>query len=386
MTIEIHHESLAAHISVVIVTFNSAGVLETCLASIPDGDNRDRRRQCVGRHRSCQNHRCPAQRPAHREPGQHRLRTRLQSRRGSRTHGLPVFSSIPTSRWQRTRSCICSAPRCANHPVSPSIPASWTHGRPVLKRRSILLPRSQFPRRQPPAEDREIPVLSGAAIFVRRSDFAAVEGFDPGIVLYHEDDDLSFRLRRDRGSLMYVHDAVIEHIGGRIGRKKHGHPVAQVFRNGQVADICRAKAQSAEYRVERLRVSCSAVSQSGQHPVGTQAGKTVGLFARNSRRASRTDRQNNENASSFPRRGMPPISAGQGVRMIPGWKLRRELKRLVGKVTFLPMSLLAIPLSTPYYDFIVSRKRTTTPRPIAGTGKDRGLRDLPAQRPLRNRI
>jgi len=47
--------------------------------------------------------------------------------------------------------------------------------------------------------------------------------------------------------------------------------------------------------------------------------------------------------------------------MIPAWKLRRELKRLVRKATFLPLSLLAIPLSTPYYDFIVSRKRTTSP-------------------------
>ena len=32
--------------------------------------------------------------------------------------------------------------------------------------------------------------------------------------MYHEDDDISIRLKDEIGSLMYVHNSVIKHIGG----------------------------------------------------------------------------------------------------------------------------------------------------------------------------
>ena len=66
-----------------------------------------------------------------------------------------------------------------------------------------------------PSADREVPVLSGAALFVRRADFEAVGGFDPQIFLYHEDDDLSLRLSAERGPLVFVRDALVRHQGGR---------------------------------------------------------------------------------------------------------------------------------------------------------------------------
>lgn len=88
-------------------------------------------------------------------------------------------------------------------------------GRPYFKRSSVLLPRAaHLPRGWPPA-DRRVPVLSGAALLVRRVDFAAVGGFDPAIFLYHEDDDLSLRLATARGALMFVRDALVRHQGGR---------------------------------------------------------------------------------------------------------------------------------------------------------------------------
>ncbi len=87
-------------------------------------------------------------------------------------------------------------------------------GKPYFKRRSSLLPsRASMPRGWP-AADREVSVLSGAALFVRRADFEAVGGFDPIIFLYHEDDDLSLRLAA-RGPLMFIRGAEVWHQGGR---------------------------------------------------------------------------------------------------------------------------------------------------------------------------
>ncbi len=87
------------------------------------------------------------------------------------------------------------------------------NGAPAFKRTCHLLPRSDWmPRGQPPA-DCALPVLSGAALFVRRADFEAVGGFDPNIFLFFEDDDLSLRLRK-RGKLMFIRDALVQHTGG----------------------------------------------------------------------------------------------------------------------------------------------------------------------------
>lgn len=87
-------------------------------------------------------------------------------------------------------------------------------GRPILKRRSDLVERRKWLAHRGLTQDTVVPVLSGAALFVRRSDFDAIDGFDPEIFLFFEDDDLSVRLSAARGNLMYVNSAKIEHIGG----------------------------------------------------------------------------------------------------------------------------------------------------------------------------
>ena len=88
-------------------------------------------------------------------------------------------------------------------------------GRPYFKRRSVLLSRRDWMARGWPESDREVSVLSGAALMVRKADFDAVGGFDPNIFLYHEDDDLSLRLRAQRGPVMFIHDAAVRHAGGQ---------------------------------------------------------------------------------------------------------------------------------------------------------------------------
>ena len=87
-------------------------------------------------------------------------------------------------------------------------------GKQSFKRRSVLLARSEWMSRTSPSSDREVSVLSGAAIFIKKENFMKVSGFDENIFLYHEDDDISIRLKDEIGSLMYVHNSVIKHIGG----------------------------------------------------------------------------------------------------------------------------------------------------------------------------
>ncbi|WP_138934799.1 glycosyltransferase family 2 protein [Roseovarius arcticus] len=87
-------------------------------------------------------------------------------------------------------------------------------GTAILKRRSDLVPRRAWLPRSALTHDTVVPILSGAALFVRRDDFDAVGGFDPRIFLFFEDDDLSVRLSETRGNLMYVHDARVRHVGG----------------------------------------------------------------------------------------------------------------------------------------------------------------------------
>ena len=90
------------------------------------------------------------------------------------------------------------------------------NGRQSFRRGSKIKPSERL-KSGPPRADAEVPVLAGSAIFVRRSVFAKIGGFDPAIFLYHEDDDISLRMREE-GPLMYCHDARVIHLSG------HGSP------------------------------------------------------------------------------------------------------------------------------------------------------------------
>ena len=63
-----------------------------------------------------------------------------------------------------------------------------------------------------PHADKELTHLVGSAMFVRRSDYEAVGGFDENIFLYHEDDELSRRMLAQRGPVMFVRDAFVTHL------------------------------------------------------------------------------------------------------------------------------------------------------------------------------
>ncbi|MDE0005574.1 MAG: glycosyltransferase family 2 protein [Rhodospirillaceae bacterium] len=96
-------------------------------------------------------------------------------------------------------------------------------------RRSSPISRSRpKPPRGWPSSDRKVPVLSGSALLVSKRNFDAVGGFDPEIFLYCEDDDLCLRLEASCGPLMFIRNArVIHHLGGletlRLKGRSFGH-------------------------------------------------------------------------------------------------------------------------------------------------------------------
>ena len=86
-------------------------------------------------------------------------------------------------------------------------------GKEEFKRRSVLLNRKKW-MKGPPSDIAEISIMGGAAIFLKKEIFIRVGGFDENIFLFHEDDDLSLRLKAQIGPLVYVPNAKIVHIGG----------------------------------------------------------------------------------------------------------------------------------------------------------------------------
>jgi N-acetylglucosaminyl-diphospho-decaprenol L-rhamnosyltransferase len=106
-------------------------------------------------------------------------------------------------------------------------------GSPYFKRRSPLMPRREYMPRGWPQTDREVTVLSGAALFVRRAAFTAVGGFDAKIFLYHEDDDLSRRLRAEVGPIMFIRSAAVTHLAGRSTERTPEVAAFKAFHMGQ---------------------------------------------------------------------------------------------------------------------------------------------------------
>ncbi len=87
-------------------------------------------------------------------------------------------------------------------------------GRMSYRRSSTIDPDSPKLPRELPESDWQVPILSGAALLVRKVAFDQIGGFDPNIHLYHEDDDLCLRLRATQGPLMLVPSAEVIHRRG----------------------------------------------------------------------------------------------------------------------------------------------------------------------------
>jgi GT2 family glycosyltransferase len=203
-----------AQVTVITVAYNSEGVLPSMLASVPPGvpiiivDNASRDKSAL---------RQIAERPDVRLIEQ-------DSNRGfgvacnlgaaaSQTEFLLFLNPDAVLRPGCLEAFVDAARRI---PDAAAFNPRITHedGSLHFKRRSNLVPRQEWLPRQWPENERELPVLVGSAIFIARSKFDAVGGFDPQIFLYYEDDDLSLRLRQEVGPLLFVPQAEVMHQGG----------------------------------------------------------------------------------------------------------------------------------------------------------------------------
>jgi GT2 family glycosyltransferase len=67
---------------------------------------------------------------------------------------------------------------------------------------------------------REVPMISGAAIFARRQMIEEVGGFDERFHMYSEDNEWCWRITQSPWKLVFVPDAVVLHHGGQSSMKR----------------------------------------------------------------------------------------------------------------------------------------------------------------------
>lgn len=116
------------------------------------------------------------------------------------------------------------------------------------------------------AETREIDILSGACILVRRDRIDAAGGlFDPALFLYYDDTDLCQRLRTRHMPVLYVPDAEIVHLFNQSRRSdvaeqmaaSRSHFLAKHYGGAEADRLLRLAAESVpaeeEFAVWRVR-------------------------------------------------------------------------------------------------------------------------------------
>ena len=124
----------------------------------------------------------------------------------------------------------------------------------VFKRRSILLDKKKW-LKKPPNNSSEIPVMNGAAIFLKKENYLKVGGFDENIFLYHEDDDLSLRLKKEIGPLIYYPRALITHQGGYSSSRSPYIGALKGFQMGKSRVYSMRK-----YNIKNYRIKCFSIA------------------------------------------------------------------------------------------------------------------------------
>jgi N-acetylglucosaminyl-diphospho-decaprenol L-rhamnosyltransferase len=113
-------------------------------------------------------------------------------------------------------------------------PRITTNGQKIqFKHRSALLTKREWHAKRPPTRTAAVPVLHGSALIVRRQSFCEVGGFDETIFLYHEDDDLSIRLRQAGGLLLWVPEASAHHLSGHSSPRSAQIAFEKAYRMAQ---------------------------------------------------------------------------------------------------------------------------------------------------------
>ena len=120
-----------------------------------------------------------------------------------------------------------------------------------FKRRSVLVKKKLW-LKKPPKQTCEIPVMGGAAIFLKKENFTKIGGFDENIFLYHEDDDLSIRLKNEIGPLIYYPKSKVVHTGGNSSQRSPEIAKIKGFYMGKSRVYSMKKYQIKHYQIRCL--------------------------------------------------------------------------------------------------------------------------------------
>ncbi|MGE4371650.1 MAG: glycosyltransferase family 2 protein [Xanthobacter sp.] len=272
-----------ATVSVVFVTYNSAAVIAAAVASVPAGcdvvivDNASP--QGTGWYEALA-------RPARLVEMGRNAGFGAACNAGARAATTPyiLFLNPDARLGPDTVETLLAAARLYGEPaiLMPAIVSE--DGRLMRKEGTIFeqVPRSARLKSQEIAGDYCTRFVHGAAFLVSRAAFFELGGFDEGIFLYHEDDDLSLRAIARQVPIIVVPGAQVVHEGG--GSSTPG--LKQTFR------INRFKQQSenfvrAKYGRPRSRLALAAKLAGGcllaallanPHRVMVRAGKLWGVF------------------------------------------------------------------------------------------------------------
>ena len=218
-------------------------------------------------------------------------------------------------------------------------------GRELFRRSSVVVPRKEWMRKGWPDSDTEVKVLSGAALLVRKTCFDLIGGFDRNIHLYHEDDDLSLRLRKRCGPVMFIRAARVQHLGGRSSPSTTEIVVLKAWNMGQ----------SRVYATRKHDVSWAFTKALGS--ASLQLAFSLAAFS---------IRKRSKQIAFL--KGVLGLSLEDGTsskavpminRPIPeGWKIRRELRRLLRQAVSVPGNLRDYFLATAYNDLVMNRRLT----------------------------
>ena len=212
-------------------------------------------------------------------------------------------------------------------------------GSPYFKRRSVLLPRSEWMPRGWPEGETEVPVLSGSAIFASLRLLLRFQ-FDPEIFMYHEDDDLSLRLRAAGIRLYFVPDAHVTHSAGHSSGKAPEVVRFTAFHLGKSRINALKKW---ERPFPRIRSNLRAILQlmSPENLTSPQRrAKNLGFFE-----GVRKPAKNYDNPGEMVRKAS----------RLPLWKIKREITRLGKQIIAIPRALYIYLFATRFYD-IFQRK------------------------------
>ncbi len=115
---------------------------------------------------------------------------------------------------------------------------------------SFRYPGERFSKSEVAGLDGEIACVMGAGMITKTELIRRIGGFDEDFVLYGEDQDLCLRIRRAGYQIGFIEDAVVLHYGGWSGRRSLS---ADVWRKKTIAEYLFYQKHYKPKTIERIR-------------------------------------------------------------------------------------------------------------------------------------